>query len=162
MTNSDPIGITLAEQIASIRAHRRMTFVELSARLAAIGQPIPILGLRRIERRERQVSVADLLALALALDVAPVDLIVPATAEHVAVTATVNMRAAVAREWIRGEHAPVEAAPDAPDDPFLTSGQLENMEQVLVRMADHMPRVRRNRVLRQVFGSPTWGEEENA
>jgi hypothetical protein len=54
-----------------------MTFVELSERLSAAGRPIPVLGLRRIERGERRVDVDDLVALAVVFGVSPERLLRP-------------------------------------------------------------------------------------
>jgi transcriptional regulator with XRE-family HTH domain len=59
-----PAGQQVASNIKRIRESRRLTFVELSERLASVGCAIPVLGLRRIERGERRVDVDDLLAVA--------------------------------------------------------------------------------------------------
>ena len=63
------------ENIKRIREGQRVTYVELSKRLAVLGRPIPVLGLRRIERGERRVDVDDLLALAAAFGVEPIRLL---------------------------------------------------------------------------------------
>jgi transcriptional regulator with XRE-family HTH domain len=100
-----PAGEVLARNIQRIREGQRLTFVALSERLAAAGRPIAVLGLRRIERGERRVDVDDLLALAHALGVAPVDLLVPGSAaddEPYEVTPAVSTTAETAREWIAG------------------------------------------------------------
>lgn len=69
-----PLG-SAGEQVASnvrlIREAQRLTYVELAERLAETGRPIPVLGLRRIERGERRVDVDDLIALALVFGVRP-------------------------------------------------------------------------------------------
>lgn len=91
--------------IKRIREGQRLTYVELVERLASIGRPIPILGLRRIERGERRVDLDDLLALAKALRVNPVDLMVPADLadeEPYSVAPEVPTTAATARNWIGG------------------------------------------------------------
>lgn len=71
----------LSEQIAGavrrIREKRRLPYTELSERLNEIGRPIPVLGLRRIEKGERRVDVDELVALARALNVPPVVLMFP-------------------------------------------------------------------------------------
>lgn len=73
-----PAGEALRQNLKRIRSEeRRLTFVELSKRLDALGRPIPVLGLRRIEAGERRVDVDDLMALAEALGTPPVLLIVP-------------------------------------------------------------------------------------
>lgn len=60
------------------REKRRLGYAELSRKLAEMGRDIPPLGLRRIEAGERRVDVDDLVALALALDVSPLALLLPA------------------------------------------------------------------------------------
>lgn len=60
------------------RVRGGMQYKELSERLGDLGNPIPPLGLRRIENGERRVTVDDLCALAVALDVSPLTLLLPA------------------------------------------------------------------------------------
>jgi transcriptional regulator with XRE-family HTH domain len=99
-----PAGELLARNIRRIREGQRLTYVELAERLAGVGQSIPVLGLRRIERLERSVGVVELLALAYVLGVPPVDLLVPADAqdEPYDVTPRVTEPAAAVRDWIGG------------------------------------------------------------
>jgi transcriptional regulator with XRE-family HTH domain len=78
-----PAGKVLAANISRIRKYRGLTFAEVSARTEEIGQPIAVLGLRRIERAERRVDFDDLLTLAIALRTAPADLMVPAGTDTV-------------------------------------------------------------------------------
>jgi transcriptional regulator with XRE-family HTH domain len=59
-----PTGLMLAENIRRIRTMRAWTYVDLAARLAAAGRPIPVLGLRRLEHGERRADADDLTALA--------------------------------------------------------------------------------------------------
>jgi transcriptional regulator with XRE-family HTH domain len=68
-------GERLRENLARLRGG--MQFKELSDRLAAVGRPIPPLGLRRIEAGERRVDVDDLFALAVVLGVSPLTLVLP-------------------------------------------------------------------------------------
>jgi transcriptional regulator with XRE-family HTH domain len=70
-------GGTVMRNVKRIREAQRLTYVELAQRLAAIGRPIPVLGLRRIERGERRVDVDDLLALSYVLATPIVDLLLP-------------------------------------------------------------------------------------
>ena len=100
-----PAGETLARNVERIRKGQRLTFVALADRLAEIGRPIPVLGLRRIERAERRVDADDLLALAYAFGVPPVDLLVPGSAaddEPFSIAPTVTTTAVLARDWIAG------------------------------------------------------------
>ncbi|WP_200214952.1 helix-turn-helix domain-containing protein [Micromonospora coerulea] len=75
------VGEQLAQQLRRVREDRHVTYTELVKRLEELGHPIPILGLRRIERGERRVDVDDLIALARALRVPPVLLLFPVGAE---------------------------------------------------------------------------------
>jgi transcriptional regulator with XRE-family HTH domain len=100
-----PVSETLMRNIKRLREAKRLTYVELSERLTNIGRPIPVLGLRRIERGERRVDVDDLAALAVVLSAAPVDLLVPGDTDDdvpYAVTPEVTTTAAKARDWIAG------------------------------------------------------------
>lgn len=117
MASPGPAGAVLMDNIRRIREGSRVTYVELSGRLAHVGRPIPVLGLRRIERGERRVDVDDLLALAHVLGVAPVDLLVPNdwTDENYPVTTEVGAPADVSREWICGQGF-LSAAPPSPSE----------------------------------------------
>ncbi|MET7752600.1 helix-turn-helix transcriptional regulator [Micromonospora sp. NPDC005367] len=75
------VGELIAQQLRRLREERNVTYTELVKRLDGLGHPIPILGLRRIERGERRVDVDDLIALARALKVPPVLLLFPVEAE---------------------------------------------------------------------------------
>jgi hypothetical protein len=82
-----------------------MTYVRLAERIADAGRSIDVRGLQRIERGERRVDFDDLLALSVALGVAPVDLMVPNIADDdkpYPVTSTISAGAAVVRDWIAG------------------------------------------------------------
>ena len=63
--------------IRQLREARKLTYTELSAKLAKLGRPIPVLGLSRIEKGRRRVDADDLVALALALRVNPGALLLP-------------------------------------------------------------------------------------
>ncbi|MFF4308523.1 helix-turn-helix domain-containing protein [Streptomyces sp. NPDC001507] len=100
-----PVGETLMHNIKRIREGQRLTFVKLSEDLAEIGRPIPILGLRRIERGERRVDAEELLALAYVLGVQPVDLLVAPELDDDApysIAPGVRATAGAARDWIGG------------------------------------------------------------
>ncbi|WP_203236519.1 helix-turn-helix domain-containing protein [Nocardia panacis] len=76
----NPLGSTGETARQNVKAHRErlnLGYAELSRRLEAVGRPIPVLGLSRIEKGERRIDTDDLTALAAALDVAPVTLLMP-------------------------------------------------------------------------------------
>lgn len=130
---ANPVAETLARNIRRIREGRRVTFVELKDRLTLAGRPIPVLGLRRIERGERRVDADDLLALAYVLHVSPVDLLVPADQqddEPYAVTSEIVVTAGQVREWIAGGFLfEPESVADLPD---LINGMPKERAQKLL------------------------------
>jgi transcriptional regulator with XRE-family HTH domain len=72
-----PIGVNVTHTVRHFRKARRLSYAELSRKLADMGREIPSLGLRRIESGERRVDVDDLVGLALALGVSPLALLLP-------------------------------------------------------------------------------------
>lgn len=72
-----PLAEQIAENIRRIRESRRLSYALIAERLEEVGRPIPVLGLRRIERGDRRVDVDDLVALAYVLAVPPILLIFP-------------------------------------------------------------------------------------
>lgn len=70
-----PTGETVRRNVARLRGG--MQYKVLSEKLAAVGRPIPPLGLRRIEAGDRRVDVDDLVALAVVFDVSPLTLLLP-------------------------------------------------------------------------------------
>lgn len=68
-------GETVRTNVKRLRGG--MQYKELAERLAELGNPIPPLGLRRIEGGERRVTVDDLCALAVAFNVSPLTLLLP-------------------------------------------------------------------------------------
>lgn len=57
--------------VRCVREGQQLTYAELSKLMTVAGRPIPVLGLRRIERGERRVDVDDLMALATVFNVDP-------------------------------------------------------------------------------------------
>ncbi len=104
-----PTGTTVADNIRRLRTGRGLAFTGLAERLAAIGRPIPTLGLRKLEAYERRVDADDLVALAVALDVSPVTLLMPPaedSVDAVSVTGLAEPAAAIGVwEWLRGRFA---------------------------------------------------------
>lgn len=72
-----PTGRALAEVVRKRREDLGLTYAQLSRKLTKNGRDIPTLGLRRIESCQRHVDVDDLVALAVALEVAPATLMMP-------------------------------------------------------------------------------------
>lgn len=70
-------GRTVRENIRRIREARDMSWAQMSRFLDRAERPIAALGLRRIEDGSRRIDVDDLMAIAVVLDVAPNDLLLP-------------------------------------------------------------------------------------
>jgi transcriptional regulator with XRE-family HTH domain len=68
-------GAKVAENVANLREQRGLTLDQLSARLREMGRPIIASGISKIEQGERRVDADDLVALARALEVMPVELL---------------------------------------------------------------------------------------
>jgi hypothetical protein len=143
-----PAGWVLAENIRRIRDAQRLTYAELARLLAEAGREIPVLGLRRIEYKERRVDFDDLLALAYVLKVCPVDLMVSnlATSEPYPVTAEIESTYDDVRDWITGEK-PIPV--DWEQDPRSPSGRTVTVTLDAIRW---MPEDRAKRVLRGLGG----------
>lgn len=78
MASTNPVGPTgkrVAQNVIQLREAQKMTYKDLSRHLSALGQPIAVLGLKRIETCTRRVDVDDLVALATALNVTPTQLL---------------------------------------------------------------------------------------
>ncbi|WFE46277.1 helix-turn-helix transcriptional regulator [Verrucosispora sp. WMMD1129] len=99
-----PTGHRVRENIQRIRTERRLTYRELSDRLADLGRSIPTLGLSRIENGTRRVDADDLVALAIALDVSPLALLMPAQDSPIDLAAGVRIGWKPGWRWAAGEH----------------------------------------------------------
>jgi transcriptional regulator with XRE-family HTH domain len=113
-------GPTAGRVAANLRRLRDgLTLSQLSERLTKMGRPILPSGLSKIEQGDRSVDVDDLMALAVALGVAPNRLLLTGTADEgtpVALTETVRAREGAAWWWATGEE-PLrtwDAAPRVP------------------------------------------------
>lgn len=96
-------------RVAELRRRRGLTAEQLAARCAELGAAhITRSFVANIESRRRGLSVDDLLILALALDVAPIDLLTlsPKRAETLGLTTTVSVSdAELLRGWLVGDAA---------------------------------------------------------
>ena len=78
--NVDATGMTVAANVKRLRGG--LSFPELSRRLSAIGRPLPVIALRRIEEGNRNVTVDDLMAFAIVFGVSPLTLLMPEYASN--------------------------------------------------------------------------------
>ncbi|MFI6689943.1 helix-turn-helix domain-containing protein [Streptomyces sp. NPDC050485] len=70
-----PAGERTARAIERARTARGLAQRQLAARVTVFGRPMTVTMLSRIERRRRRCDVDDLVAIAAALDVCPLDLL---------------------------------------------------------------------------------------
>lgn len=103
-----PAGQRAAAAIAELRRGAGLPYTELAARLEALGRPIPVLGLSRLERGDRRIDADDLVALALALEATPNRLILPGidiidADQPRPLTATVSATPGRLWAWAQGE-----------------------------------------------------------
>lgn len=73
-TPQGPLSRQLAGSVQLLRVAQNLTYTKLSAQLAGLGQPIPVLGLRRIEECKRRVDPDEVAALATVLGVSASEL----------------------------------------------------------------------------------------
>lgn len=100
-----PTGETVRENVTYLRESKNLTYAKLARQLAQVGNPIPPLGLRRIEAGERRVHVDDLIALAQVLSTTPSMLLMPRTEsaeELVTITGRDETPASEVWEWMSG------------------------------------------------------------
>jgi transcriptional regulator with XRE-family HTH domain len=101
----DPTSGRVAANIAEARAARGLTFRDLHVKLRELGRPISPSGLHKIERGDRRVDVDDLVAIALALDTTPNQLLLGPVApdDKLELTPGVEATGYQAWGWARGE-----------------------------------------------------------
>jgi transcriptional regulator with XRE-family HTH domain len=110
-----PTSQNVANNLRRVRERRGLSTYELEALLKQAGRPISASAISKMERRERQVNVDDLTALAAALDVSPVALLLPLeddVRKQVDVTGAGVLSAADAWDWMTG-HGPLRRTESA-------------------------------------------------
>lgn len=95
---------TIAQRVKELRGRRGWTAAQLGAALGKHDVRWDRFTVANLESGKRQnVTVNELLALALALDVAPVNLLVPLDDRPYQITPTRTEGADTVRSWVRGE-----------------------------------------------------------
>jgi transcriptional regulator with XRE-family HTH domain len=142
--------VLIGERVEKIRMARGMTRDKLAATLQDMGLDWSRLTVNRLEiGRRENITVIELLALCTALDIAPVDLLVPAYLENQSyrVAPKASAEASTVREWIRGEMQLYWSTDPKPGARFVgpdTAGELAAFVQ-------WMPEDRARRVVRNYF-----------
>ncbi len=120
MESQRPVAARVAANVRTLRNERGLDLADVSETMTALGRPLSLNGVSKVERGKRGVDVDDLLAMALALDVSPNRLLLTPGAgdDQVALTTEVNISERLAWEWATGER-PL----DVPQVPFVHAGR---------------------------------------
>lgn len=99
-----PTGHTVAENVKRLREHRGMTIYALSGALDKAGRPITPSAIAKIEKQQRQVTVDDVMALAVVLNTSPISLLLPPKwgETPIKLTDEREITTRTAWRWIRG------------------------------------------------------------
>lgn len=120
METLETLEAAVARNVSELRHLRRLSVRGLSERLKELGLQLLPSGVTKIEKQERRVSVAELVALAVALEVSPVRLLLPAGRTNNDMLVTPNMSApwAAVWRWAVGDQPLVQRDEEVPwDDP---------------------------------------------
>jgi hypothetical protein len=100
-----PTAAAVAKNVERLRKARNQTIYSLSGELAKVGRPITPSAIAKIEKQQRQVTVDDLVALAVVLNTSPISLLLPALwgDTPIALTSERQLMARTAWRWIRGQ-----------------------------------------------------------
>jgi transcriptional regulator with XRE-family HTH domain len=111
-----PIRTVIAQQVAAIRKRRRWTQGELADQLSDLGWGnLSRAAIAKIETEKRGVSAEELVALAAALNVSPVNLCVPDNpGEPVEISPTIRVPAQRASAWFLRDE-PIVASKEKED-----------------------------------------------
>lgn len=128
--NVDATGMTVAANVKRLRGG--LSFPELSRRLSAIGRPLPVIALRRIEEGNRNVTVDDLMAFAIVFSVSPLTLLMPEYASSTVTTritgVDIPVSSLLAWSWARGDKPLPSEETDAMSESGDVAGMLDAAE----------------------------------
>jgi hypothetical protein len=99
-----PIAAAVAKNVERLRKARSMTIYSLSGELSKVGRPITASAIAKIEKQQRQVTVDDVVALAVVLNTSPISLLLPPEwgDQSLRLTEEHQVTARTAWRWIRG------------------------------------------------------------
>lgn len=120
------IAEAVAKNVTALRGKRRLSQQALAALMGELGRPMQSSAIAKIEKGDRRVDVDDLVALAVALNVAPARLLLPDldVDEPVQVTPTRAVPSYAAWQWATGQHSLLSAEHDL-NDPGIQKQELE-------------------------------------
>ena len=100
-----PTAERVAANVRILRQERGLGLAQLSELMSEAGQGVSLGALSKLENGDRRVDVDDLMALAVALDVSPARLLLPATAnpdEEIGLTPETTVSEREAWQWSAG------------------------------------------------------------
>ena len=130
MSDNEPadIGQSVGHAIQRARKKAGLSAVQLSDRVGELGVPIHRVALGKIETADRDVTLKELIAIATALEVAPMHLLFPNALEPVRVLPDVEMDGLGALGWFFGMGGTMRGTAIrrmfAPDDGLLIAARL--------------------------------------
>ena len=112
-----PVGQRAAANLAFFRGRTKQQ--DLARRMEEIGRPMTASAISKAEKLDRRIDVDDLMALAIALDIAPNQLLLPpdASGEPVQLTPAVTVTRDRAWRWAAGEWTLFDEEPTFRTDP---------------------------------------------
>jgi len=120
-----PVAV-IAQRVRQLRARKQMTAQQLAERLRQTGVPWDRATVTKLETGRRQnVTITEVLALALVLDVAPTNLFIVLDNSPYKVTPARTEPADLVRAWVRGE----EPLPGTDERTFRTEVSLADMHK---------------------------------
>lgn len=131
-------GKAVARNVARRRQTMGYTYAGLETRLENAGHKIPVMGLRRIEASARNVTVDDLLALAIALETSPYALLSSADGPPYGTGVPSDANATEFSFWLKGELSSFELSDRLP----FWHWRYETLKNDLIRHKKHVERVR--------------------
>ncbi|MGX9919473.1 helix-turn-helix domain-containing protein [Streptomyces sp. NPDC002248] len=100
--SAEPVSV-IGERVKALRRRKGLTGAELGNEVTALGLKWDRSIVANVENGRRQsVSVGELLALSIVLDVAPVNLLIPPAGGRYRPAPTVEYDADTVRAWVRG------------------------------------------------------------
>ncbi|MFE9793511.1 hypothetical protein ACFYRL_17435 [Streptomyces goshikiensis] len=126
---------TVARRVREVRKRRDLTAEQLAQRLQAVGLPWERGTVVKLEAGYRQnVGVAEVFALAVALDMSPLHLLVPLDNRACQVTPNRTESANTVRAWVRGE----EPLPGMDAHAYRTEVSVEDMRRQIHGHRGHL------------------------
>jgi transcriptional regulator with XRE-family HTH domain len=131
-----PTGERVGENLARVREYRRLTTAKLAEAVAAQGVPMNATTVTKIEKKDRRVTVDELVALAVVLGVSPTLLLLPIDppeqepshpgSEHVAITEETSVPWETAWRWLHGQRPLHDASQRQNRDFWFTNRPYES------------------------------------